>query len=322
MSSISTRTVAAIAVAATFILNVQGAFLRAAGLGDGCGTSWPGCHGEVVPLDPDFAAFMEFYGHRILSIVVGLIGLWLLVRAVRERHQHPGLLTFVIAAGVFYLAQTFVGMATVMGGWTGDSTDPIRAVILPIHLVNSFSMLAALVLAMVYAGPNPPGRWRVTGRRSAAIILGIATVALYGLTFTGGVAALGNLFAPVDTVAEGVVMDFSPDAHWTVRVRVLHPIIAITLGTGLAVACATAAVLRRSRPVTKAAGRLGIAYTAQLGIGVANWLALAPLPLTIIHQALAMIVVGFFAAFVATSLGNTPGDAQALSNRTGARTPA
>ena len=304
MSSISTRAIAGTAVAGTFILNLQGTFLRAAGLGDGCGTDWPGCHGEGIPLDPDFAGFMEFYGHRMLSIVVGLIGLWLLVRAIRERKMYPGLLTFVIIAGVFYVLQALVGMLTVQGGWTGDSTDPIRAIILPIHLVNSFSTLAALVVAARYAGRNTPGRWRVSDRRTAAAVLGIATIALYALTFTGGVAALGNMFAPADTLAEGVAMDFSADAHWTVRVRVLHPVIALSLGTGLAIACATVTGLRHSKAVGRAASWLGIAFVLQVGIGVSNWLTLAPMPLSMAHQGLAMVVVGLFALFAASVLGD------------------
>src|SRR5699024_1444380 len=91
-------------------------------------------------------------------------------------------------------------------------------------------------------------------------------------------------------------------AHWTVRLRVLHPVIAMTRGMGLLVACGTVTALRRTPGVWKAARWLGIAYVAQLGIGVSNWLALAPLPLSMTHQALAMVVVGLFAVFVTRAM--------------------
>ncbi len=302
MPRVSLRALAWTALVSTFVLNLQGTLLRATGSGDGCGTDWPTCHGEVVPVDPEFATLLEF-GHRLLTVAVGLVGLALLVAAIRRRRDHPGVLPAVAVAAVFFVAQSLVGAWTVLAGLTGESTDPLRAFVLPLHLVNSFSQLGALTLAVLYAGPRSPGRWRVGGKTATALVLAASTVAFYALVFTGGIAALGDLFAPVDSVAEGIALDFSPEAPLVVRVRVLHPFLAAVLGAGLLVAAATVTGLRRTPEVTRAGAHLGAVYLVQLGVGTWNLLALAPLPLSLAHQALAMVAFALFVRLVAVALG-------------------
>lgn len=302
----------------TFVLNLQGTLLRATGSGDGCGTDWPTCHGEVVPVDPEFATLLEF-GHRLLTIVVGLLGLALLIAAVRHRRALPGVLPAVAVAALFFVAQSLVGAFTVLRGLTGESTDPLRAIILPLHLVNSFTQLGALVLAVRASSRQPAGRWRLTGRRAVAAVLAVATLAFYGLIFTGGVAALGNLFAPVDTLAEGVALDFSPDAPWVVRVRVVHPVLAALLGAGLLLATLALAGLGRTARARRAAARLGVVYLIQLGVGTWNLLALAPLPLSLAHQALAMLAFALFVDLIALTLGEAGDPEETTAHRVAAR---
>lgn len=295
------RRLAVAALVTTFVLNVQGTFLRATGSGDGCGTSWPTCNGEVIPLDPEFATALEF-GHRLLTVLVGVIGLALLTAAIRHRRLHPGLLPAVGVAAFFFVAQALVGAFTVMAGLTGDSTDPLRAIILPTHLVNSFTQLGALALAVLYAGPRPPGRWQVRDRLGAAGWLLASTIGFYLLVFTGGIAALGDLFVPAETLRAGVIADFSADSPWPVRVRVIHPVLGAVVGTFLLLAAAAVPLALRERPVRRAAAALGGVYVVQLGVGTWNLLALAPIPLQMVHQSLAMTAFGLFVVLVATTL--------------------
>ena len=319
MPRLSVRALAWATLAGTFVLNLQGTVVRATGSGDGCGTDWPRCDGDVLPVDPTFATQLEF-GHRLLTVAVGVVGLALLAAAIRHRRAHPGVLPAVAVAAGFFVLQSLVGAFTVLWGLTGDSTDPLRAVILPLHLVNSFTQLAALALAVRYAGPRPPGRWRLGGRGATAGVLAVATAAFYALVFTGGIAALGDLFAPVDSVAEGVLLDFSPDAPWPVRVRVAHPTIALVLGLILLAASALVPGLARDGEVTRTAAWLGGVYVIQLAVGTWNLLALAPLPLSLLHQALAMVAFVLFALLVATALGDrdrtaAPTQARATTSR-------
>ncbi|QBI19062.1 hypothetical protein ER308_05550 [Egibacter rhizosphaerae] len=311
MTRPSVRLLAWATLVGTFVLNLQGTLVRATGSGDGCGPNWPLCHGNVVPVDPGFSTLME-YGHRQLTIAVGLLGLVLLVQAVRHRRRHPGVLAAVLVAAAFFAAQALVGRITVVWELTGDSADPLRALILPTHLVNSFSQLAALALAVLYAGPRAPGRWRMRERAGTAGILLVSAVAFYGLVFTGGISALGDLYAPADSVAEGAALDFSPDAPWPARVRLTHPVLAMVLAFVLLGGAAAVPGLRRTWRVTRLAAWLGGVYLLQLVVGTWNLLALAPLPLSALHQALAMVAFALFAVLAAVALGG--GDEGSMSS--------
>jgi heme A synthase len=49
-----------------------GAYVRASGSGAGCGSHWPLCNGEVVPVAPRIETIIEFT-HRVMS-GVALVG--------------------------------------------------------------------------------------------------------------------------------------------------------------------------------------------------------------------------------------------------------
>src|ERR671913_522678 len=79
-------------LAFTLAVIVWGAYVRASLSGDGCGSSWPLCHGEVVPLGAGAKTIVEFT-HRATSgvalvLVVALV-VWAL-RALPRRHPARG----------------------------------------------------------------------------------------------------------------------------------------------------------------------------------------------------------------------------------------
>src|SRR5690606_34361764 len=55
-----------IALVANTVVILQGAVVRLTGSGAGCGSHWPTCNGEVVPLAPSVETMIEF-SHRLLS---------------------------------------------------------------------------------------------------------------------------------------------------------------------------------------------------------------------------------------------------------------
>src|SRR5262245_62041874 len=68
------------AVAATigmFLVLLMGATVTNTGSGEGCGTSWPLCHGEFIP-EYAFETMVE-YSHRLVTGVEGLIILGLAI---------------------------------------------------------------------------------------------------------------------------------------------------------------------------------------------------------------------------------------------------
>jgi hypothetical protein len=83
---ISTLNLVVLTIAANALVIIQGAFVRATGSGAGCGRHWPLCNGEVVPLSGGVHTAIEFT-HRLLSLGVLILGVWLLARVWRMRRE-------------------------------------------------------------------------------------------------------------------------------------------------------------------------------------------------------------------------------------------
>ena len=72
---------------------LMGATVTDTGSGEGCGRSWPLCHGEFLPISVR-ESVIEF-SHRVITGVLGIVILLLAIGAIRARHRNPGLLPLV-----------------------------------------------------------------------------------------------------------------------------------------------------------------------------------------------------------------------------------
>ncbi len=120
-----------------------------------------------------------------------------------------------------------------------------------------------------------------------ASLLGIGFVATLVLGVSGAVTALGDTLFPVSSVAEGLRQDFSPTAHLLVRLRVLHPVIAIAVGGYLIFAASIAAKRYPDARTKWLAGAVSALIFIQLGAGALNVALLAPTWLQLLHLLLA-----------------------------------
>lgn len=290
-----------ITLGATALLNMQGAVVRATGSGDGCGESWPTCQGDIIPVSPSFATMLEF-SHRLLSVVVLLLGLWLFVQAFKVRREKRGLWYATLVAMAFFILQSLVGAVTVLFGLTGDNVSTARAIILPIHLINSFSMLGALTLAVVYARERTPGRLQIGRRVSVGVLVLLGFLGMYLLTFSGGVAALSNTLFPSGGIIEGLAADLDPSSHPFVRLRGLHPLLGVSVGVYLMLSLGLMWYLQPRPEVRHTARFLAGVYLAQLLLGFVTLLWHNPV-LPIVHQAVAMLTFALYAVLSVQALG-------------------
>lgn len=300
---ISIHSLAVTALVANVIVILQGAVVRATGSGAGCGSHWPTCNGSVVPLNPTLETGIEF-SHRLLSLVVLLLGLWLLMRARRERATRPGLAVFATISFGFLVFEALIGGATVILGMTGDNTTVARGIWVASHLVNSLLLIGALAGTVVYAQKKAPS-WplRIEAQGAVATLWIVGIVAMLVLSFTGGIAAMGNTIFPSESLAEGLRADFDPSSHPLIRLRALHPLIAVTVGVYLFVSLAFAWHIKPVPAAKRTAQALLGVYVLQMLIGVVNLAFLAPIPLQLLHLGVAVASFALLSALGISLLG-------------------
>ena len=299
----TTYRMAVITLVANVIVILQGAVVRATGSGAGCGSHWPSCNGQVVPLGHGTEAFIEF-SHRLLSLAVLLLGAWMFSRAFRVRRERPGLLAFASAAFVFVLIEALLGAATVLLGYTGDNVSTGRGVMVATHLVNSLLLVGTLAGTLLYTRTTAPA-WPLRLNRQGLLgaVLSIGLLGMLVLMFSGGIAAMGNTMFPSASLAEGLAADFDASSHPLIRLRVLHPVIAVTVGVYLFLSLGLSWLIKpvaRSRAIART---LFLVYLVQLAVGTLNFAMLAPVVLQVLHLALAVVAFGLLSALAVTALG-------------------
>jgi heme A synthase len=280
-----------------------GAVVRASGSGAGCGEHWPLCNGEILPQSPATATLIEFT-HRVTSgiaLILVIALFWWSRRAFPPGHRAR---TGALWSLVFIGSEALVGAGLVLFHLVGDDASPLRAIYLSVHLLNTFLLLAALSLTAHWATHEAP--WQRPGSGAAPWLLGAGLLAVLIVGMSGAVTALGDTLFPSASLAAGFREDASPTAHFLVRLRVLHPVLALLTGLYLSVMVWQ---VWRLRPAAVEApwGRwLTTLVLLQLAVGLSNLLLRAPTPVQLAHLFVADLLWLTLVLFTATALTAAP----------------
>jgi len=263
---------------------VWGAFVRATGSGAGCGAHWPVCNGQVLPRAPTLATLIEF-SHRVSSALVTLAvvgwAVWGFLAFPRGHRVRKGAVLGVVAI----LLEGGIGAALVLLRLTGKDDSLARAVVMELHLVNTFFLLAVVALTGAWAAGTSAPRLRQQG--AVGVLIPAALLGLLVLGATGAIAALGDTLFPARSLAEGFRQDVAAGAHVLLRLRVLHPFLAVAIGALLLATAGVASLLRPGQSVRRAAVALAALVLLQLTAGMVNLALLAPVWMQLVHLLLA-----------------------------------
>jgi heme A synthase len=256
-----------------------GAYVRASGSGAGCGNHWPLCNGDVVPRAPRLETIIEFT-HRMTSavslIATGGLAVWSVLRFPRD---HP-VRRYALLSVIFLFAEALLGAGLVLFEFVSNASIG-RAFYLSLHLVNTQFLLAALALTAWYSREVVPNALRPSSRVIAALPVAVV------VSVTGAIAALGDTLFPVASLAEGMRQDISTASSFLLRLRVLHPVLAI-LAAGYFAYTAMLVLRSKPRPLTTQIASAVIALAlAQLAAGAINITLLAPVWMQLFHLLLA-----------------------------------
>ncbi len=294
-----------------------GAMVRATGSGAGCGSHWPQCNGALIPglaqadLLPIGIETMIEFSHRISSALAGILVIILVVavfcdsRARVARKPAIGSIIFIVLEG-------FLGALLVRLELVAQNASVLRAVMVALHLVNTLLLLTMLGLTARFCSDTEHTRNDLADTASAiasedhaaltsprqrlAIPVGLSVLLFIGLIVTallcaaGAVTALGDTLFPAQSLAAGLNIDLDPAASFIVRLRVIHPFIAVLASAYLLLLSQVVRNAHATRPTIRLTYILIALVITQLGAGVVNVLLLAPLWMQVLHLVLADVV--------------------------------
>ena len=254
---------------------LAGAFVRATGSGDGCGATWPTCKGRIIPSLSDTSEIIEF-SHRGISGILLIVTLYIFVNSRKLEkgsiaRRAANYLTF------FVLFEALIGAVIVIFEWVGLNSSLPRIVAVPIHLVNTFGLLASYVILFKILENKLNSIKNLWDRNFIIIsILFLLTGA------TGSITALADVLYPSASFIEGFLDDFDRTSEVLTRLRIFHPIVSTILSIALYI---ESKQLQKRFDINT--NFLKFLIFSAVFLGVANVLSNIVLFLSIFHLALA-----------------------------------
>jgi heme A synthase len=266
-----------VTLAVTVLVIVWGGVVRATGSGAGCGSHWPLCNGDVVPLAPTVGTIIEFV-HRLTSGAVMLLAVGLVVFARRVFPAGHLVRKWAAITLVFMLIEAAVGAGIVLLRLVEDNASALRAGYVGGHLVNTLLLVGAMTTTIWAAA----GVTRTRDTRVSTTGFSLAMLAMFAIAATGAIVALGDTLFPHASLAEGLAADMDPTSHFLIRLRVWHPILAASVGAYLFWLAWRHPVFAGEAQATPRQ-LVMMLVVGQCALGVINLVLLAPLALQMAH---------------------------------------
>jgi protoheme IX farnesyltransferase len=246
--------------------------VRATGSGAGCGSTWPTCEGELIP-ELEGATTIEF-AHRAVSGIALVLVIVLAVLVWRRTASGEPARLGAVLSFVAIVGEALIGAMIVLAEWVADDVSLARAVSVPLHLVNTLFLLAALALTIFWLG----GGQRLDFRSNPGVVrwVLIGGLALVLLAATGAITALADTLFPK---ASGV--ELATEEHFLTRLRVVHPILAVVAAAigWLVSARSPAGPGAEGRALPILVGLMLLTGLVNVALGVPVWMQLVHLAL-------------------------------------------
>lgn len=263
-----------------------GAVVRATGSGAGCGNHWPLCNGEVIPQPQQIETIIEF-SHRISSALDGLLVILLVYLAYRIYGKENRIFRWAFAALVFIIIEGLLGRLLVVQDWVADNVSLMRAVVVAVHLINTYILLFTLTLTAWFSNI----RYEIKPRRDRKpnLLVGIGIFSAIIFSAMGAVTALGDTLFPAEAIFSGVPEGLDSTSQFLIQLRAIHPILAIITSGYLYFVVRWILNRELGSRVKRSGNRLLIVIAIQVLAGGVNVLLLAPIYMQVVHLLLADI---------------------------------
>jgi cytochrome c oxidase assembly protein subunit 15 len=263
-----------------------GAYVRVSFSGDGCGANWPTCNGQVLPGQMTTPTLIEFT-HRMMTSLDVVVVLVLCAWAFRAFPKRHAVRRYAVLSLIFLFIEALLGAGLVLFRHVARDASAGRGWYLSAHLVNTMLLLAVLA-GTAWLATTATVQFRLA--RIPRVLWGALAVTV-AVSITGAIAALGDTLFPSASLAEGLRRDFSSASSLLLRLRLVHPVIAI-LGAAYLIWAAAGIVRGKPEgdPLRTAGARVIALVLMQVALGALNLSLLAPVWMQLIHLLIADIV--------------------------------
>lgn len=254
----------------TLIVIAWGAWVRISHSGNGCGDHWPLCHGDIIPDLQNKKTAVEF-SHRIMSGLYGIFVIGIFVYFKKKSTYLPQKKISIYLL-IFMIIEALLGALLVKQNLVTVNDSILRLVAMSLHQLNSFLLTG--VTYLLYLSTQQSLNIRLTKLNIAFLILAVS----------GAIASLAGTLFPSTSVFEGIMKDFSEHSHLFVRLRIIHPLLAVALVSSVIYWLQTR--VKASKEVSK----LVLSLFAAMLIGIITLMTLSPTWLKITHLMMAHFI--------------------------------
>lgn len=263
-----------------------GAYVRASFSGDGCGAHWPTCAGQILPTAMAKPRLIEFT-HRMMTTLDSIATIILCAWAFRAFPKRHAVRRYSLYAVLFLIVEALLGAGLVLFRYVAHDASAGRAWSMALHLTNTMLLMGAYTITawLAYREQSEIRLSTTTGR------LKIAVFTTFAVSITGAIAALGDTLFPTTSLTSGVAQDFAAGSSLLLRLRLMHPAVAIFSAVYLLWAAFGAMQDRAEGNPLRAAGmRVTVMVFVQVMAGFANIYLLAPIWMQLTHLLIANVL--------------------------------
>lgn len=248
----------------TLLVILWGAWVRISHSGDGCGDHWPLCAGEYIPDFTETKTWVE-YAHRLMSGFYGLVIIFVFYNFKKNTAGLIRKLNWTLL--LLMTSEALLGAILVKGHLVTLNDSVLRLFVMSLHQINSFLLTGVTYLFYIVIKQQ---KKELNFHNRYFLILFIL------LPITGATAALSTTLFPSISLWQGIIEDFSMPSHLFIKLRVLHPLIAMLIAGSFIVWC-----------YSKNLNRLAIEFLLAFTVGVITLLTLSPVYLKLAHLLIA-----------------------------------
>lgn len=211
----------------TLVVILWGAWVRISHSGDGCGDTWPLCQGQVIPDAAQKKTWVE-YTHRMMSGLYGILVIYFYFLIRKSFPQNSNQRRFALLTLIFMITEALLGAKLVLFGLVGSNSSAFRTFAMSLHQINSLLLVGATAV-FIFSYDLVSFNVDLKNFLSSFFKKNKFLLAMMVVALTGAWAALSTTLFPSQNLIDGFKSDFSNDSHFLLRLRLSHPVLALSI---------------------------------------------------------------------------------------------